>query len=76
MLLKAVILCVMFAYIQIAPCLLYNESRESAPEQSLIVIACKLLCVIYTILKTGKKYDPEKLLKDIRYLEKVQSVGA
>ena len=35
--------------------------------QSLVVIACKLLRVIYTMLKTGKKYDPEKLLKDIRY---------
>ena len=38
--------------------------------QSLIVIACKLLRVIYTILKTGIKYDPEKLLKDIRWPEK------
>ena len=44
--------------------------------QSLIVIACKLLRVIYTILKTGKKYDPEKLLKDIRYPESVQSAAA
>ena len=44
--------------------------------QSLIVIACKLLRVIYTILKTGKKYDPEKLLKDIRYPESMQSAAA
>ena len=44
--------------------------------QSLIVIACKLLRVIYTMLKTGKKYDPEKLLKDIRYPESVQSAAA
>lgn len=35
--------------------------------QSLIVIACKILRVIYTILKTGTKYDPEKMLRDIRY---------
>lgn len=34
--------------------------------QSLIVIACKILRVIYTILKTGTTYDPEKLLKDIK----------
>ena len=38
--------------------------------QSLIVIACKILRVIYTILKTGTKYDPQKLLKDIRHPEK------
>ena len=44
--------------------------------QSLIVIACKLLRVIYTMLKTGKKYDPEKLLKDIRYPESMQSAAA
>ena len=34
--------------------------------QSLIVIACKILRVIYTILKTGTKYDPEKMLRDIK----------
>lgn len=34
--------------------------------QSLIVIACKILRVIYTILKTGTTYDPQKLLKDIK----------
>ena len=45
-------------------------------KQSLVVIACKLLRVIYTMLKTGKKYDPEKLLKDIRYPESVQSAAA
>lgn len=44
--------------------------------QSLIVIACKLLRVIYTMLKTGKLYDPEKLLKDIRYPENVQTAVA
>ena len=35
--------------------------------QSLIVIACKILRVIYTILKTGTTYDPLKLLKDIKH---------
>ena len=44
--------------------------------RSLIVIACKILRVIYTILKTGEKYDPEKLLKDIRYPETVQTATA
>lgn len=34
--------------------------------QSLIVIACKILRVIYTILNTGTKYDPERMLKDIK----------
>ena len=51
----------------------YYTSRENNPlkkMQSLIVIACKILRVIYTILKTGKRYDPEKLLKDIRYPER------
>ena len=33
--------------------------------QSLIVIACKILRVIYAILKTGTTYDPQKMLKDI-----------
>ena len=44
--------------------------------QSLIVIACKILRVIYTMLKTGKPYVPEKLLKDIRYPENVQTAAA
>ena len=35
--------------------------------QSLVVIACKILRVIYTILNTGMKYDPERMLRDIRY---------
>ena len=35
--------------------------------QSLIVIACKLLRVIFTILRTGQKYDPEKMLRDIKH---------
>ena len=34
--------------------------------QSLIVIACKILRVIYTILKTGRDYDTQKMLKDIK----------
>lgn len=34
--------------------------------QSLIVIVCKLLRVIYTILTKGVTYDSKKLLSDIK----------
>lgn len=47
----------------------YYTSRTTNPlkkMQTLIVIACKILRVIYTILKTGTKYDPEKMLRDIK----------
>ena len=47
----------------------YYTTRTNNPlkkMQSLIVIACKILRVIYTILKTGTTYDPKKLLKDIK----------
>ena len=47
----------------------YYTARADNPlkkMQSLIVIACKILRVIYTILKTGKDYDPQKMLKDIK----------
>jgi len=48
---------------------MYYTTRTDNPLkklQSLIAIACKLLRIIYTILKTGTKYDPEKMLKDIK----------
>lgn len=47
----------------------YYTTRPDNPLkklQSLIVIACKLLRVIYTILKTGTTYDPTRLLRDIK----------
>ncbi|MDR1548778.1 MAG: IS110 family transposase [Hungatella sp.] len=47
----------------------YYTTREDNPlkkMQSLMAIACKLLRVIYTMLKTGKRYDPKKMLKDIK----------
>ena len=50
----------------------YYTSREDNPlkkMQSLIVIACKILRVIYTLLKTGRQYDPERMLRDIRHPE-------
>ena len=51
----------------------YYTTRTDNPlkkMQSLIVIACKLLRIIYTILKKGVVYDPQKMLKDIRRPEK------
>ena len=47
----------------------YYTTRADNPlkkMQSLIVIACKLLRVIYTILTKGTMYDPKKLLADIK----------
>ena len=49
---------------------LYYTTRAENPlkkMQSLIVIACKILRVIFTILRTGQKYDPVKMLKDIKH---------
>lgn len=46
----------------------YYTTRSNDPlkkMQTLIVIDCKILRVIYTILNTGTKYDLER--KDIRY---------
>ena len=44
--------------------------------QSLIVIACKLLRIIYTILKNGAVCDPKRMLMDIRRPEKKEAVTA
>jgi hypothetical protein len=35
--------------------------------QSLMAIAAKLIRVFFGILRSGKAYDPERLLKDIRH---------
>lgn len=54
----------------------YYTTRSNNPlkkMQSLVVIACKILRVIYTILKTGTTYDPQKLLKDIKHPEASQA---
>ena len=51
----------------------YYATRAENPlkkKQSLIVIACKLLRIIFVILTKGIVYDPQKMLKDIRRLEK------
>lgn len=55
---------------------LYYTTRAENPlkkMQSLIVIACKILRIIYTILKKGVKYDAEKMAKDIRRITSVQT---
>ena len=44
--------------------------------QSLIVIACKLLRIIYAILKNGTVYDPEKMLNDIRRHTTTEAIAA
>lgn len=47
----------------------YYTTRTNNPlkkKQLLIVIACKILRVIYAIIKTGAKYNPEKMLSDIK----------
>lgn len=44
--------------------------------QSLIAIACKLLRIIYAILKNGTAYDPEKMRMDIRRPEKKETIAA
>lgn len=48
---------------------LYYTTRAENPlkkMQSLIVIACKILRIIFTILRDGTKYDPGKMLGGIR----------
>ncbi len=48
----------------------YYTTRSVNPlkkMQSLIVISCKILRVIFMILKTGHKYDPAKMLRDIKH---------
>ena len=47
----------------------YYTTRKDNPlkkMQSLIVIACKLLRIIFTILRTGCRYDPMKMHRDIK----------
>ena len=58
---------------------MYYTTRANNPlkkMQSLIVIACKLLRIIYTILKKGTAYDPKKMLMDIRRPEKKEAIAA
>lgn len=58
---------------------MYYTTRSENPlkkMQSLIVIACKLLRVIYTMLTKGTKYDPKKMLMDIRRPAKEEASAA
>lgn len=53
----------------------YYTGREDNPlkkMQSLVVVACKTLRVIYTILKTGSRYDSGKILGDIKYPKRMR----
>ena len=57
----------------------YYTTRDNNPlkrMQSLVVIACKILRIIYTILKKGTKYDPKKMLSDIKYQHVVTAQAA
>jgi len=57
----------------------YYTTRPDNPlkkMQSLIVIACKLLRVIYAILTKGVTYDPKKLLSDIKRPEQKMTQAA
>lgn len=58
---------------------IYYTTRTDNPlkkMQSLIVIACKLLRIIYTILKKGTVYDPKKMLMDIKRQKKQEAIAA
>ena len=58
---------------------MYYTTRADNPlkkMQSLIVIACKLLRIICTILGNGTVYDPKKMLMDIRRPEKKEAAAA
>lgn len=57
----------------------YYTTRAENPlkkMQSLIVIACKLLRIIYTILKKGTVYDPQKMAMDIKRPAKQETITA
>lgn len=57
----------------------YYTKRPDNPlkkMQSLIVIACKLLRVIYTILTKGTSYDPKKMLMDIKHPMRKEAMAA
>ena len=57
----------------------YYTTRPDNPlkkMQSLIVISCKILRVIYSILRTGQEYDPAKMLRDIKHPVKAAAQAA
>ena len=44
--------------------------------QSLIVIACKILRIVFTILQTGRPYSPTKMLQNIKRTEDTAAQAA
>lgn len=51
----------------------YYITRDKNPlkkMQALMAVACKLLRILYAMITKGVKYDPEKMLRDIRRPEK------
>lgn len=49
----------------------YYTTRKNNPlrkKQSLILLCCKLVRIMYTIMTKQVKYNPEKLMKDLSYL--------
>ncbi len=57
----------------------YYTTRAENPlkkMQSLIVIACKILRIIFAILKNGTRYDPAKMLSDIKRTGKQEASAA
>jgi len=57
----------------------YYTTRKENPlkkMQSLIVIACKLLGVVFTIFRTGHGYDPRKMMKDIKQERRMSGQAA
>lgn len=47
----------------------YYTTRAQNPlkkKQSLIALCCKIIRIFYVILRKGVKYDPVKMLKDIK----------
>ena len=43
--------------------------------QSIMVIACKLLRIIFTLLKKGVSFDPEKMMRDIVYPTQMEAAA-
>lgn len=57
----------------------HYTTREDNPlkkMQSLIVIACKILRIIFTMLRTGCRYDPKKMLRDIKRPQRAAAQAA
>jgi len=47
----------------------YKDIRKKPGTKALIKLCCKLIRVLFTILKKGEPFDPEKMLADIQWPE-------